>query len=120
MTDLLDFLAEFFGANIWPLSFLLVAFVILRQVGDEVSPIFKGITAALASQSKQNALAWAMAMMLGTVASLQAVVEVAAQMHWVYVGAFAKVLQPGLAAIIAYITKSPLNQPTKPDEKPAP
>jgi hypothetical protein len=119
--NLIDLLVEFLVPNIWPLCFLLVAFTILRQLRDDVRPIFSGMVGALATQSQKNALAWAMAMMLGTVASLQAVVEVATQMHWVYVGAMAKVLQPGLAAIIAYVSKSPVGSnntqppfPTKP------
>ena len=108
--------ADIFEASslVWPLCFLLISLLILRQLRDDVRPIFTGMVSALASQSQKNAMAWAIGMMLGTVASLQAVVEVAQQMHWLYIGALAKVMQPGLAAIIAYVTKSPIGPAPQP------
>lgn len=114
--------ADIFEASsiIWPLVFLLIALIILKQVKDEVKPIFTGMVSSLATQSKVNAMQWALGMMLGTVASLQAVVEVATQMHWVYIGALAKVLQPGMAAVIAFVTKSPSESKPKPTNPPFP
>lgn len=98
-----------FAANsiVWPLSFLLVALTLLRHLREEVNPIFKGMVGTLAQQSSSNAVAWALGMMIGTLGSLQALAEVADKMHWPYISALAKILQPGLAAVLGYIMASP-------------
>ncbi len=108
--------AEVFEANslVRPLSFILIALILLRQLRDEVRPIFSGMIGTLAKQSSSNAVAWAVGIMMGTLASLQALGEVAQQLHWIYVAAFAKVLQPGLAGIVAYIMASPAQKPPTP------
>ena len=107
----MNLFCDILAPMVWPLCFLLIALLILRQIKDEVKPIFSGMVKTLAIQSQRNALAWALGMMLGTVASLQAVVEVANQYHWLYIGAAAKILQPGLTAVIGFITKSPFTSP---------
>lgn len=105
---------------VWPLCFILISLVLLRQVrNDVVRPIFDGMTVTLAKQASTNAVAWGVGIMMGLLGSLQALGEVAQQMHWVYFAAFAKVLQPGLAAIVSYIMASPaqktadITNPTK-------
>lgn len=96
--------------DVWPLSFLLVSLVVLRQLRDDLRPIATGVINGVAAQSSRNALAWAFGLMIATLGSLNALVEVAEKMHWIYLAAFAKVLQPGLAAVIGYVTKSPGQQ----------
>lgn len=102
-----------FAANslVWPLSFILIALLLLRQLRDDVRPIFTGMIGSLAKQSTSNAVAWAMGIMMGLLGSLEALGEVAQQMHWLYLAAFAKVLQPGLAAVVSYIMASPAQKP---------
>lgn len=65
------------------------------------------MTGTLKQHSAKYALAYAMAMMYAAAASLQSLSEVAVAMHWVYVGAAAKVLQPGVVAVIAYVSNGP-------------
>jgi len=106
--------ADIFSANslVWPLCFLLLSLVLLRQLREDVRPIFRGMVGSLATQSSKNATAWALGMMVGTLGSLQALGEVADKMQWPYVSAFAKILQPGLAAVLGYIMASPAQKPT--------
>lgn len=110
--------ADIFEASsiIWPLTFILIALFILRQFRENVQPIVNGMVQTLAKQSTSNAVAWAVGLMMGTLASLQALGEVAQQMHWYYLAAFAKVLQPGLAGIVAYIMASPTQKPPSPPQ----
>jgi hypothetical protein len=103
----LDILAEILAFNVWPMCFLLVAFVVLRRVKDSLDPIVQGMTGTLKVQATKYAMAWALACMYAAGASLQALGEVATQLGWVYVAAFAKVSQPGIIAVIAFVNKSP-------------
>lgn len=100
---------------IWPLCVVLIILFILRRVGDDIKPIAHGVVGGLAKNAQQHALAYAMAMLYATAASLQALAEVAASFHWDYLAAFAKVLQPGTVAIIAYVTKPPAFTQAAPD-----
>lgn len=106
--------AGIFAANslVWPLSFILISLLVLRQLRDDVRPIFNGMVGALSTQATRNAVAWAVGIMMGTLASLQAMSEVAHQMQWPYIEALAKILQPGLAAVVAYIMASPTQKPS--------
>lgn len=97
-------------AIIWPLSALLVCLFVLRQLRDDVKPIFTNIINGVAKNAQMNAMTYAMALMLGTLSSLQALTEVATQLGWLYVAAAAKVLQPGLAAVVALMTKTSSSQ----------
>lgn len=112
--------ADIFEASslVWPLSFILIALFLLRQLKEDVHPIFVGMVGTLAKQSSNNAVAWAVGIMMGLLGCLQALGEVAAQMHWLYLAAFAKVLQPGLAAIVSYIMASPAQKPPTPPSPP--
>jgi len=100
---------------VWPLTFLVIALFLLRKVEAQVNPIVVGIVSGVSINAKQYALMYAMALLYASAASLQALGEVAASFHWVYVAAFAKVLQPGLVAVIAYVTKPPQFTQAKPD-----
>jgi signal transduction histidine kinase len=101
--------ADIFEASsiIWPLCFLLIILFVLRQVRDDVKPIFQGMIGTLATQSQSNAVGWALGILIATLGSLQALGEVAHAMNWKYIEAAAKVLQPGLAALLGYIMASP-------------
>lgn len=103
---------------VWPLSFILIALIMLRQVREDVRPIFRGMVGTLATQSSTNAVAWAVGIMMGTLGSLGALSEVAKGMNWPFLEAFAKVAQPGLAAVVSYIMASPAQKP--PPASPAP
>ena len=93
---------------VWPLSFLLIALLILKRVQDDVRPIFLGMVGPLAKQAQTNAVAWTVGLMLGVLSSLGALTEVATQMQWTYVAIACKVLGPGLATIVALIKQSPV------------
>jgi len=99
--------------NIYIIASLLPILLVLKQVKDDVRPIFVGMVGPLAKQAQVNAAQWAIGIMLGIQASLGAMVEVAIQQQWVYVGIVCKVLGPGLSTIIALILRSPVNE-TKP------
>lgn len=92
---------------VWPLTFLLVALFVLRKVSDDLRPVVTGVAGGLAKNAQQYALMYAMGLLYASAAGLQALGEVAASFNWVYVAAFAKVMQPTTVAIIAYVTKPP-------------
>jgi hypothetical protein len=100
---------DYFAANslVWPLVVLLVALFVLRQIESDVKPIVSGMVSGLAAQSSRHAASWAMALLMASAASCQALGEVATDLGWVYAAALAKVLQPGLVAVIAYVMRSP-------------
>lgn len=104
-------LADIFAVNslVWPLTFIFVSLVVLRQLRDQVAPIFRGMVSSLTVQSSRYAMAWTFAALTATLAALQSLQEVCQQMHWVYIGAAAKVLQPGLAVLVAYGRAQPTN-----------
>lgn len=103
MTLLSDILAPL----VWPLCFLLIALLVLRRLKNSVEPIFTGMAGTLKVQATKYAMAWALAMMYASAASLQALGEVATSLGWVYVAAFAKVTQPAVVAVIAFVNKAP-------------
>ncbi len=103
---------QILAANVWPLVGLLVSLIILKQIKDDIRPIFGAMVAPLAKQAQVNAVAWTVGIMLGVLSSLGALTEVATQMQWTYVAIACKVLGPGLATIVALIKQSPV-QPTK-------
>lgn len=101
-------IVELLAANVWPLVGLLFGFLILKQVKDDVRPIFSAMVGPLAKQAQTNAIAWTIGIMLGVLSSLGALTEVATTMHWVYVAIACKVLGPGLATIVALVKQSPV------------
>lgn len=103
MTTLTDILAPL----VWPLCFLLVALLVLRHIKHSLEPIVTGMTGTLKVQATKYAMAWALAMMYASAASLQALGEVATSLGWIYVAAFAKVTQPAVVAVIAFVNKAP-------------
>lgn len=109
-----DIIASALAPLVWPLVGLLVGLLVLKQVKDDVRPIFLGMVGPLAKQAQSNATAWAVGIMLGVLSSLGALTEVATTMHWVYVAIACKVLGPGLATIVALIKQSPVAPPAPP------
>lgn len=99
------------GSLVWPLTVILLSLVMLRALRDEVQPIFRGMRDALAIQATKNAMAWAMAVMIGISASMQALIDVSHQLNWFYLEALARVIGPGLIAVIALLRPSP-SQPS--------
>lgn len=95
-----------------------MALVVLRQVKHTIGPIVQGMSLTLRVQAQRYAMAWALATMYAAAASLQALGEVAASLHWVYVAAFAKVTQPAVVAIIAFVNKAPDEIATSPKATP--
>lgn len=116
--------ADYMAANslVWPMTVLLLALLVLRQVQNEVKPILTGMVSGLAAQSSKNAANWAMACLMASAASMQALGEVATDLGWIYAAALAKVMQPGLVAVIAYVMRSPSQSstPTVPPFPPKP
>lgn len=94
-------LIEILETNVWPLSFLLVTLIVMRQLREDLNPIFRGMVGTLAVESTQNSFEWMLMILTAVMASLQAIQEVAQQNHWIWLGFLAKVLQPGLGVIVA-------------------
>ena len=102
-------LTDIFAASsiVWPMTFLLVALLILRQIRDDVRPIFRAMVDPLTKQAQTNAVAWSIGIMLGNQSSLGALKEVADAQHWVVVANSCKIVGPGLCTIVALILRSP-------------
>lgn len=104
----MDTLAIIFTSALgWQLLTLLIALLLLKQIKDDIRPIFQAMVGPLTRQAQTNAIAWTIGIMLGVLSSLGALTEVAAQMHWVYVAIACKVLGPGLATIVALVKQAP-------------
>lgn len=93
---------------VWPLCFLLFGLLVLRQVRDDVRPIFRGIVGGLAAKAQSNAVQWAVGLMMATLGSMQALIEVAHAMNWPAVEAAAKIATPFIAGLVTFSMKSPL------------
>lgn len=101
---------------VWPLTFLLLALVVLRRIEQDLRPVFRNVVAGVATNAQTNALRYAMALMLASLATMQSLADVARDMHWIYVEAFAKIATPALAAIVAFV--SPSTAPVEPPKVP--
>lgn len=104
---------------IWPLAFMLVALVCVRQFFQDVRPIFVNVVKGVATQAQSNAAAYALAIGFGLSASLATLADQATALDWPYVAAFAKVIQPFVAGCVAYATQNKFVAP-KPPENPSP
>lgn len=112
--DILNVLVLILAENIWPLVGVLIALLILKQVKDDIRPIFVGMVGPLAKQAQSNAISWVTGIFLATLSMLGALNEVATTMHWTYVGIACKVFGPPLATVIALIKQSPVSAPPPP------
>lgn len=100
---------------IWPLCFLLVSLLILRQVRDDLRPIVRNVIEGLSKQAGTNAVAFAIAFGFGISASISAFIDVFHQLTRTvyedlsvhqYAVMWAKVLNPFVVAVLAYATQS--------------
>jgi hypothetical protein len=96
---------------VWPLCFLLISLLVLKQVRDDVRPIFRGIIGGLAVRAQNNAVEWAMLLAVATLGSFQSLIDVAHANGWTFVESFSKVAAPFLAGIVAGARISPLTPP---------
>lgn len=100
---------------VWPLSFILVALFVLRQLRSDITPIFKSVVGGLSQNAARNATQYAIALGFGLSASLSAFWDVfrsldnttLGTMSWhQYFALWAKVANPFVVAILAYATQS--------------
>lgn len=106
---------EILSTMVWPLVVLLLALFVLRQVRQDVHPIFVQIIGGVAKSAGSNAPAYAIAILFGLSASLSAFVDVFKEldrnaimsMSWhQYLVCWAKVANPFVVAILAYATQN--------------
>lgn len=123
-----NILIEMLAMNIWPLSFILLGLFVMRQLRQDVQPVFVSIVSGVAKNAQSNAVAYAIAIGFGLSASLSAFVEVFRTMgmdefksiSWhQYLVLWCKVLNPFIVAILAYATQNkfktgPLSETTPP------
>lgn len=64
---------------VWPLCFLLLALLVLRQIRDDVHPIFIGVVKGLTVSAQSNALYFGMMIICGLNAGFPALAAVAAK-----------------------------------------
>lgn len=116
MTRLADTLAPL----VWPLCFLLVALLVLKQVKDDVRPIFIRMVDPLAKQAQENASDIGRAFLFGASASLAAWYDVFSQVDavtmkgmtaWQLSALLAKVANPFIVAFLATLVKPTSNPP---------
>ncbi len=108
MNIIIDFVVEILATNVWQLIGIMFGLLILKQVKADIRPIFLGMVGPLTKQAQSNAAAWAVGIMLGVMASLGSLKEVADSMRWVWVSNSCKVIGPGLATIVALMKQSPV------------
>ena len=92
--------------------------VLIKALWGQFSPIVVAVVTGLTAHATKYATAYAYGALLAVTASLQAMAEVATQQGWVYCAAAAKILQPGLVAVLAYVRPSP-GQQNAPADPPA-
>jgi TRAP-type C4-dicarboxylate transport system permease large subunit len=120
-----------FAANslVWPLAFILVALLVLRQLRNRFEPITSGVVAGLSKHARIHALAYGLAFLLALNACLDELTETFAEltreqlvaMAWWQVGALvAGCFSPAVATVIALVVKSPLQPGQEPKEEPKP
>lgn len=111
----------------WPLTAILIALLLFRQLRTDTSPIIKSVVSGLSQSAAKNATQYAIAIGFGLSASLSAFYDVfnnltQADVHAMswhgYAALWTKVLNPFIVAILAYATQSNSKAPgwTKPGE----
>ncbi|HUD74524.1 MAG TPA: hypothetical protein VMQ76_05580 [Terracidiphilus sp.] len=110
---------------VWPLTFLLIVLVFMRQASEEVRPIVRGVVTGIAKNATSNASAYAIAFAFGLSASISAFIDVFKDLTSAALGGlswhqyavmWAKVLNPFVVAILAYATQNGF----KPQQSPLP
>lgn len=103
-----DTLIEMLAANVWQLVSLLISFLILKQVKDDIRPIFLALVGPLTKNAASNAIQWVKGILLAILSLLGALSEVSVTMKWVGVGILCKLVGPPIATIIALMNRSPV------------
>ncbi len=103
MTNFFQPLAPF----AWPIAALLLVVFLAWWLCSDLRPIVTGVIGGIAAHAQKYAPSYGIAVLLGLAASHQALAEVAEKLGWVYAGAIAKVMQPGIVAMIGFIMRSP-------------
>lgn len=103
MNELLEVLTH----NGATLIAVVLAFLVIYRAGPRVSRLADAVEQGLVQDAVKNYKAYAMASLYAAAASLQALSDVAQAMGWHKTAAFAKVAQPGVVGILAYVNKSP-------------
>lgn len=112
----LDFFITFGDSLVWPLSFILIALIVLRQAWEELHPIFVGMINSLAKNAGANATLVGIALLFGISASLSAFWDVfhsldrksLMEMSWhQYIAMWTKVWNPFIVAFLAKIIPTP-------------
>lgn len=102
MIDLLQFIADrapfLIGAA--------VACLVLYRFRVRADKVVDVVVDGLAANAQRHALAYALAAGYATLASLQALGEWATAMHWELAAGACKVLQPGLASLLAFANRN--------------
>lgn len=111
----MQLLADILAPIVWPMCFVLVSLLVLRQLRDGVKPIFMGIVSGVAKDASSNARAYGIAILFGLSASFSAFWEVfntldptlfkALGWHQ-YFALWTKVLNPFVVAVLAYATQN--------------
>jgi hypothetical protein len=100
---------------VWPLAFVLCFLFVLRKVEADVRPIVTGVVGGLAGEAANNSKQWGIAIMFGLSASLSAFYDVFSELtakemsilSWhQYAAYWAKVTNPFVVAVLAYVTQS--------------
>lgn len=105
--------SDILAANslVWPLCFLLFGLLVLRQVREDVRPIFRGIVSGLAAKAQSNSVQWGIGLLMATLGSMTATIEVAHAMGWVFIEMGAKIATPFIATLVTLSMKSPIREP---------
>lgn len=114
---------------IWPLAFILVSLIVMRQLRDDLGPIFRSMVASLSTTAAKNSGQFAIALGFGLSASLSAFVDVFhtlsfdawQDMTWhQYATMWAKCFNPFIVAVLAYATQSGVKVPPSDTKPPFP
>ncbi len=118
---------EILASLVWPLLVLLIALFVLRQIREDVHPIFVQVVNGVAKSAGSNAPAYAIALLFGLSASLSAFVDVFKDLNrgailglsWhQYLVCWAKVANPFVVAILAYATQNKFKGGAQPPAQP--
>lgn len=100
--------------NVPTIIAVLLALLAIYKASARVERMADAVEKGMMQDAVRNWRAWGMATLYAAAASLQALADVAREMGWVHAAAFARFIQPGLVAAIAYINKSPAEQNAPP------
>lgn len=85
-----------------PLSIVLIGLVLLRELRQEMRPIFVGMITGLAAQSTTNAVVFGIGLLVFVNGVATAAADEFTKLHWVGLAATAKMLAPGVSGLLGY------------------